>query len=288
MASWIVGNGQKREGGGSVSSSGGIPVLNETYHYIVQTNDKATTRLNVLYSTPNLPRAGQSVSAYGLAVCTSVDAVRRRDNPYIWDVTATYSSEVEEGQDSQDPNTTPTEWVPIYETKFERLQEVVTKDQSDVAVANSAGQPFQTGLTIGRFIPVWEFFQFEASTVTDEQIIERNETVNSATFKGRAAKSLLLTVISSKVGFYYGVRLRLTNYSIKYNSKLWTHKRLDVGTVFVEGGERKPYLDDDNKTVILGGLDGSGAKVAAGDPPAVLEFDIYQELNFSTFLRLPS
>lgn len=288
MASWIVGNAQKREGGATVSSSGGMPVLNETYHYIVQTNNKDTTRLNVLYSTPNLPRAGVSVSAYGLAVCRSVDAVRRRDNPYIWDVTATYSSEVEEGQDSQDPNTTPTEWVPLYETKFERLQEVVTKDQSDVAVANSAGQPFQTGLTIGRFIPVWEFFQFEPATVTDEQILERNETVNDDTFKGRDAKSLLLTVISSKIGFYYGNRLRLTNYSLKYNSKLWTHKRLDVGTVFNDGGERKPYLDDDGKTVILGGLNGSGAKVAVGDPPAVLEFDVYPQIAFDEFLRLPS
>jgi hypothetical protein len=38
--------------------------------------------------------------------------------------------------------------------------------------------------------------------------------------------------------------------------------------------------------VILGGLNGGGAKVAAGQPPAVLEFDMYDAINFNTFLRI--
>jgi hypothetical protein len=285
MASWIVDNSQTRDGSATVSNSNGMAVLNETYRYIVQTDNKSTTRIEVLYGTPGLPRANQTVSAFGAAVCIGVDAFRRADNPLIWDVTATFSSEVEEGQDSQDPESDPTVWVPIYETKFERLQEVVTKDQSGTSIANSAGQPFQVGLTIGRFIPVWEFFQFEPATVTDEQIIDRNETVNNASFKGRAAKSLLLTILSSRVGFYYGARRRLTQYSLKYNDRLWTHKRLDVGTIYLATGQRKPYLDDDNRTVILGSLNGSGGKAAAGSPPATLEFDIYPSISFS-FLRL--
>lgn len=285
MASTIIGNAQKRDGGASVSSSNGMPVLNEDYGYIVASDDKNTSRLAILYGTPGLPKVGQTVSAFGYAVCKNVNATRRGDNPLIWDVTATFSSEVEEGQDTQDPESDPVVWIPIYETKFERLQEVVTKDQNGDSIANSAGQPFQVGLTIGRFIPVWEFWQFEAATVTDEQLIDRNETVNSGTFKGRAAKSLLLTILSSKVGYYYGQRRRLTQYSLKYNVKLWTHKRLDVGTVYLDSGDRKPYLDDDGRTVILGGLDGSGARVTAPDPPATLEFDIYPTNSFA-FLRI--
>jgi hypothetical protein len=91
--------------------------------------------------------------------------------------------------------------------------------------------------------------------------------------------------MSSVIGFYYGNRRRLTRYALRYNIKTWKHKRLDVGTVYLESGKLKPYLDDD-KNVILGGLDGFGAKVAAGTKPAVREFDQYDELAFATFLRI--
>lgn len=286
MASWIVDGSERRDGGGSVSTStSGMPVLNETYHFIVRSDDKDAARIVILYQTPDLPKAGQTVSAFGFALCRNVSVERRADNPYLWDATVTFSSEVQEGQDSQDPESDPVAWVPIYETKFERLQEVVTKDHNDVSIANSAGQPFQVGLTIGRFIPIWEFYQFEPATVSDEELIDRNETVNEDEFKGREAKSLLLTILSSRIGYYYGQRRRLTQYSLKYNERLWTHKRLDTGTIYLDSGNRKPYLDDDGRTVILGGLDGSGARVTAGDPPALLEFDMYPEISFS-FLRI--
>lgn len=284
MASWIRDGSERRGGTANISSSGGMPVLNETYHFIIESDSKFTSRIEILYGTPNFPKVNQTVSAYGLAVCKGTDATRREDNPFVWDASATFSSEVDEGQDNQDPNTNPTEWVPIYETKFERLQEVVTKDQAGTTIANSAGQPFQTGLTIGRFIPVWEFYQFEPSSVDDETLIARNESVNNAPFKGRAEKSLLLTILNSKIGFYYGQRRRLTQYALRYNVRLWTHKRLDVGTVYKSGSDHLPYLDKNNN-VILGGLNGSGAKVAVGDPPATLSFDIYPSISFS-FLRV--
>jgi hypothetical protein len=86
--------------------------------------------------------------------------------------------------------------------------------------------------------------------------------------------------------------LRFTQYSLKYNRKNWKHKRLDVGTVYIDpDGEGECGLDgyspykDCEGNVILGGLDGSGGKVATGDPPAVLEFDEFDELDFNTFLR---
>jgi hypothetical protein len=194
-----------------------------------------------------------------------------------------FSSQVDESQSNQDPSTDPSEWIPIYETKFERISENVSKDIDGDAVANSAGQPFETGIILSRFIPVWEFFQFESATVTDETIIGRNEKLNNGTFRGRAEKTLLLTVMSSVVGFYYGQRRRLTQYQLKYNQRTWRHKRLDVGTVYLLNNKHEDYLSEKG-TVMLGGLDGSGAKVAVGDAPAVLEFDIYESISFS-FLR---
>lgn len=276
--------GEKSEGQGGIRSAGGVPILDEVYHYLVETDSVTADRIDVL-GVSGVPIVGTTLSAGGYAVCRTVDAVRRPDQRQLWDITATFSSDVDERQSSASVSGDPTTWVPIYETKFERLQEIATKDYANAAIANSAGQPFENGIIRSLFIPVWEFFQFEASSVTDETVIERNETVNDAVFKGRTQHTLLCTVMSSVIGFYYGSRRRLTKYSLRYNVKTWKHKRLDVGTVYLEGGVHKPYLDD-NGNVILGALNGAGAKQTPGTAPAVREFAMYPEVTFTSFLRI--
>lgn len=276
--------GEQSQGRGGIRSSGGVPILDETYHYLVKMAAVTADKVDVL-SVSGVPLVGITQTINGYAICKTVDAVRREDQRLYWDVTAVFSSEVDERQSVQNIKGNPTEWVPIYETKFERLQEVVTKDVAGNRVANSAGQPFETGIIRSRFIPIWEFYQFEPDTVTDEQVIERNEVINSAEFKGREAKTLLCTVLSSVVGFYYGARRRLTRYSLRYNDYYWRHYRLDVGTVYLEGGVHKAYLDDDGN-VMLGGLDGAGNKVSPGTEPALRIFDMYNEVDFASFLRI--
>lgn len=274
--------GVGRPGACSVRTSGGIAILDETYHYIVEASSNSESYLNVI-TTSGLPVVNSTITLFG--VCRSINATRREANPKIWDVVAEFSSEVEDNQSSANPQSDPLVWVPVYETKFERIQEVATKDRSGTKIANSAGQPFETGLTMSRFIPVWDFYQFEPATLSDEQVIERNETVNSAVFKGRAVDTLLLTVVSSTIGFYYGRRMRFTRYQLRYNSKKWTHKRLDVGTAYKSGSDLLPYTDKYGN-VILGSLNGSGSKQAVGTAPAELSFDMYTSLAFASFLRI--
>jgi hypothetical protein len=276
--------GEQSPGRVAVRSSGGIPILDETYHYLVEMASLLAERVDVI-NVPGVPIVNVTQSAHGYAICKTIDCVRREDQRLLWDVTATFSSEVDERQSSQSVSEDPVEWVPIYETKFERLQEVLTKDRANVAIANSAGQPFETGILAARFIPIWEFFQFEPATVTDEQIIERNETVNLTEFRGRPVNTLLCTVLSSAIGFYYGSRVRLTKYAIRYNVRTWLHRRLDVGTVYLDGTTHKAYLDDDGN-VMLGGLNGSGGKVTPGTEPSILEFQMYPQVEFADFLRI--
>ena len=216
MSASILKNSVKREGQCAIRSANGMPILDETYSFIVVCTNKDEEYTSVLNAT-GLPYVGATTSPSGYGVCKTKSGTRRTDNPLYWDVVCQFSSEVEEKSSEQNPSVDPVTWVPIYETKFERLPEIVTKDQSGTSIANSAGQPFPTGLTIARFIPVWEFYQIEPP-ISDETLIDRNETINSATFKGRAAKSLLLTVMSSQVGFYYGARRRLTQYSLDRKS----------------------------------------------------------------------
>lgn len=278
----IIGGSEGREGSIRIRSRNGTPIIEETYTYIVEADGKYQQRLEIL-ATPGLPTVNVSASAGGLAICVAKDATRRSANSLIWDVTAEFSSEVDEENDSSDPSgTAPEAWIPVYETLHERIQESVVRDKSNQPIANSAKTPYATGLTLTRFIPIWKFYQFEPSTVTDETIIARSEVVNSVTFKGRPAKSLLCIVNSSVIGFYYGRRRRLTYYTLKYNSKLWTHKRFDVGPYQLSGEPCKNLRGEP----IEGALDGSGTQLAYGATPAINSFDIYDEMPFQSFLRI--
>lgn len=267
-----------------IRSQNGRPIIEESYGYIVQADSVDESYIDIV-STDGLPKINITSSAGGLAICQSIKAKRRENAVLLWDVTCDFASDVSEGAtDLGEPDgpgsSDPTAWIPVYETKFERIQTVVRTDQSGNAIVNSAGQPFEMGLTVARFLPIWEFFQFEPVSVTDEDVLDRNEVVNSGTFKGRAAKTLLLTVERSTLGFFYGQRRRLTKYSLKYKSDDWTDKRLDVGTGYKDGAN---FVEFDPPR--LGALDGAGGAQAVGTDPAVLEFDVFPTSSFS-FLRI--
>lgn len=286
MASYIKDNSPIREGGFTIRSVGGLPVIDETYSFIVVV-DVPNVPYSTVYSTPGLPVVNVTRSPQGLGVCRSKVCKRWTANAFYWTVTCEFSSAVDERSQTQDLGVDPVEWVPVYETKHERMQEIVTKDKSGKVVANSAGRPFSNGLTITRFIPVWEFYQIDPP-VDDETIVDRTETTNDTEFRGRPPKTVLCIILSSVVGFYYGQRRRLTHYQLKFNKRKWTHKRLDVGTTYIDSfSDELPYTDKYGN-VILGGLDGtgSGMKVEAGEPPGVLEFDMYDPVNLNTFLRV--
>lgn len=288
MAS-LVANSVSRKGGIRIRSQNGIPIVEETFGWIVEADHLEEEYLDIA-NAPGLPKINVTRSAGGLTVAKSKHGVRREKNPLIWDFTVEFSSAIEEdnsGGDGGDggPGTDPTAWIPVYETKFERIDRMIAKDKSGDPIVNSAGHAFETGIISTRFIPVWEFFQFEAATVTDEEILERNEVVNETTFKGREPKTLLLTVERSTLGFYYGKRRRLTKYSLKYNSEDWTEKRLDVGTQYIDGSGDLQNFEKDG-ALYLGNLDGSGGAVTDGDPPAVLSFDRYGEKEFKSFFRI--
>lgn len=276
--------GEPRSAGDiQIRSVNGRPVIDQTFEFLVRADTVDELDLSVLQS-PGLPIVNSSVSASGYGICTSKRARRDPDVARLWNVEADFSTDVEESQGNPDPTSSPVAWVPVRETKSESIQEVVATDQSGDAVANSAGQPFSNGLTITRKIPVWEFYQFEPASVTDETVLGRSEVVNSGTYAGKAAKTFLCTVLSSVIGFYYGQPLRFTRYSLKYNYKTWQHRRLDVGTVYLSGGNHLPY-EDNSGNVILGALNGTGGKQTAGTAPAILSFDQFATSDFS-FLRV--
>jgi hypothetical protein len=257
---------------------------------------KTEDYLDVL-STAGLPIVGVTTEPTGYAVCTSKNAVRRAENPLYWDVTCDFSSEVDDrsgssgGPGSAEVGNNPELWVPIYETKYWQYTEPVIKTTNGTLIANSAGEQFPTTTLVTKFLPMWEFFQIEPASLTDETILDRCDVINSTIFKGREPKTLLCTVLSSVIGRYYGSLRRLTQYQLKYKPDEWTLKKPDVGTRYysIEQNKNVDYTIDEagNGTIINGPLDGAGGKANNGLGPAeILEFDIYTEVSFSTFLRI--
>ena len=276
--------GQKRTGGASVRKNGKRLVYEENYEYLVRTDSVTTTRYAVLASSAT-PKVNVTVGGGGFTVCTGVDCDRDDDNPTLWHVKATFSSDIQEDTSGANENESgdPTVWTPIAELGFETFTEVSFVDANDAPFDNSAGIPFASGIPLVRTLTRYDFEQFEPITTTVDTIADRNEKVNSGTFKGRAAKTLRLQVRSAAIGYYYGYRVWRVSYSLVYKPDTWVFKVLDVGNTYLDGAQLLPYLDDATPgNRIFGPLNGSGAKATTA---SVLSFDKYDDISFS-FLRL--
>lgn len=281
----IIGGGEGRQGSISIARSNGRNTVRNRFHYDVLA-DSATQSRDQIVQADGLPIVGLTVDPiYGF--CIGLNANRDPVRADLWHLEYEFSTEAEEnGTQMGDP----TQWAVIAELQFEVFDEVVRKDRSATPklFQNSAKSAFEIGLTVPRTILRRDFTQFEPESTTIDDFEDRNNTINSATFLGRAAKTLLLNIRSAKIGYYYGTRCWLVEYSMKYRSDTWTLKMLDVGYSYLDGSNnRKPYYDSDGQTIILGALNGSGGKVASQNTdPSELSFERYSTLDFSTFIRL--
>lgn len=285
MPTLLTPNG-KRQGGIRANYSRGFVSREEDWHFQVRADSLLQSRTEILFSTPNLPIIGATI-LNGM-LCVGGDATRTEEHGLVWDVAMTFTNSIDE-DDQQNSNQggDPTVWVPVRRTMWETKEEIMTKDASGNRICNSAGIPFDTGIRRRRHLPAWEFTQWEPISVTDDDILGRNEVTNSGTWppiNGKPAKTWLCKVVDSVVGFYFGYRCRMTTYRLVYDKKKWTQKRLDVGTSYKSGSDLIPYLDKSGN-VILGALNGSGGKQSVGTAPAELEFDEFDAVSFS-FLRI--
>jgi hypothetical protein len=280
---------EKREGGVNLrQGKGGILIREEPYHFRVRADSVYQDRAAILLNTNGLPRFGQ-VFANGLSV-KSMNADRDPEDATLWHVVVTTSTEVEDDQNNNNQNnqsSDPTTWTPIAKVNFEPYDEVLKEDTAGKKWVNSAKKPFETGLIRQRRIAVVGFSQFEPISTTLDQIMDRCDTVNSTTYKGKDAKKLLLSVENASVMTYGGFRCWRIDYQCKYKPDDWRVKQLDVGWGYYQSGEYKPFVDSEGNPY-LGNLNGTGGKVAneATDEPAMLYFDGFEETNFNTFLRV--
>jgi hypothetical protein len=289
MASMLVGS-ELRKGSGYVRKGDGVQLtLGERWHFRVYTDNRYASRFEILMGTPGLPIVGLSYGILNL-VCTDLTCDRDETNTSYWDVVASFDTGTEEQQ--QDPNNPnsqdPTTWIPVWKGEAPATKErTITQDRSSTPLkcVNSAGTPFDQPFSETVYLPQFSFTQFEDPGTTEQTISDRNDCVNSATFRSYGARTLLCTVTSNEIGYYGGFLARRVGYTIVYDRDTHDEKRLDVGPMYLAGGVQVPYMDSTNTYPIIGPLNKAGGKIDVGDGlPATLTFKLKREIPF-TFIR---
>lgn len=296
MASEIV--GEMRTGTASLRDSGNNGLSFEsTAEFLVVASDKYVSKEEVLLLTPGLPIVGLMYGPLG-ATCTSKDAERHKDHASYWIVKCSFETGRErQKQNPNNPSPDPKTWIPVFRIdSFIVKEKVVAEDKTPASAGNvnfgttgpykcrnSARQPFEEPFTEKKLLCQFSFEQFEDPSQDINDIIDRNDSVNSATFAGRDARTLLINVTGAELGFYGGYGAWRVVYQVTYDPDTHDEFRLDVGTCYLDSGNQKPYMDALEQYRITGNLNGTGGK-STGDP-AILKFRVKKELDFSTFIR---
>jgi hypothetical protein len=283
MASAIV--GEMRQGQAGIKKGSGVTLTyTSTWHFLVVTDDKYTQREEVLFFTPGLPTVGL---IYGLiqAICTGIDATRRKDNPIYWDVTCTFDTGSEsQKQSASDPDSVdPTTWIPVFVVdSFETRDKVLKTDFSPTPkkCVNSAKTPFADPLVVAESLCSFAFTQFEDVSLTLNAILDRNETVNETEFANYPARTLKLNVTKAEQGYFVNVPAWRMEYRMTYDRSTWDEDRLDVGPTVLTG---ESCIDLKNKFKIVGNLNGSGVQTYSD--PSTLTFMPRRQLEFADFIR---
>lgn len=287
MANELVG-AELRKGSGFARKGEGFQlILGETWNYRVKTDQVTSSRFDVLYNTPGLPRAGLLYGPLQL-VCDEVTCEREEKHALYWNVTARFQTGTEEQKQNNENNPDPTTWIPIFRIdSFTTKERVISKDRSTPAKypVNSAKTPFDQPLTTTSSLCQFSFTQFESSSLKIKDFLDRNDSVNNSSFDAIgqifAARTLLVEVQEAELGSYAGFTAWRARYRITYDPDTHDEKRADLGPFWIDaadGNKRKRYMDDTNTFGIVGALDGSGGKAAT---PAELSFRVKKEISFS-------
>lgn len=167
---------------------------------------------------------------------------------------------------------------------FARYEKVVEEDTDGKAIVNSAGDYFDPPITTDDTRPVLKIVRNEA---TYDPILADNwkDRVNEDAwwiFKPGTVKAGEFTAelaYNPECGFYFVV-----SYEFEINPDGWKRKVLDQGlrTLDPDTDKVAAILDDKGQPVsspVL--LDGNGGKLASGDDPVFMEFEIYKTATFA-------
>lgn len=189
----------------------------------------------------------------------------------------------------------PTEWPLRVQFSGERTEKVLLFDKTGAPIQNSAFDRFGDPVTIDDHITTMIVTRNEPVSGFDVLLAsDFSDTINDATWNGIPAGHAKMGIIttseeqydSNQQIWYYKV-----TYPIQISRKFWRKELLDHGYNELHKGGRRPIMIEGQPAADPVPLDGSGTRLAPGGTPVTLNFDVYDEtdwsgLNINLALRL--
>ncbi len=213
------------------------------------------------------------------AFCQSIEVDRINDDPYMWKITAKFSTTAVDGENNDIPES-PDQVPPEVSVSFASYTKALTEDLDGKAIKNTLGDPFDPPFEVEDARPqisiVRNQLSFDLLTA-----MEYKDAINSdyvGPFKPGTCRMAGIT--ADRVfdrGFYWRV-----TYVIEIRPEGWQPKILNHGFRYKSSGKIKNVTDDDgNFSNVAVLLDSNGQKI----PPDIVEptylpFRVYEERNF--------
>ena len=187
-----------------------------------------------------------------------------------------------------DPDTyadIPTDRPAIVDWTFEKATKAVQYDVDDDAIENSAGVPISPPLEIDLSLPVATVLKNYVpgaipALMTFQDTVNSDEyTLDGQTFQPGQVKVRGITI--GKKQKQNGVLFVPVTWQLAIKYDGWRpHRVLDCGFSELVAGEWKTIRNASGPLPQPSRLDGSGLRLAPGDPPVYLSFALNRELSF--------
>lgn len=250
----------------------------------VLTNNKFDEGFTV-GSSPLLPALGSLYPQDSFAWCQKLSPRQESFSPFVWMVTASYSSQVEV---SENPLNDPAD----IEWGGDQFQRPAVKDRDGNGIVNSAGEFFDPPLMMDdsrNFVSVKKKL-----AVVPTWILNYKDAINSDSFEvdgitvAQGLAKMQRVHVSSRIGERNGIQYRTVSMNIHLRREGWSLTALDQGFYRKDPSDstkRIPCVNDDGSRATTPKLlDGNGAQLAnpSLSNAVFIERDVYDELPFSS------
>lgn len=263
----------------------------------VTTDDDATEAAEVMLSA-GLPAPGDPYPDDPLAVCRSLSPSQDPRDARLWIVAASYDSKIEATAQSgggsgspgqggagpagraENPLDRPVEW----RATTVKAKKAVTTDKDGEDVKNSAGEFYSPGyerdIALGQIVATKNYEEYPFLDLLD--LVEK---VNDGEWYGFAEKTVKIDQVDAQSMYENGVSFVRVTWTFLYNPDGWNPTRiLDRGTFYLDGANKRKFVDADGNPLAEGLLNGAGGQLV---PPAVAVYNLFRFHDETSFTDIP-
>jgi hypothetical protein len=289
--------------GGSSTEVDEMSVRNDTYAWIVQTNDRLMTGSDVLLQcilsgSPDRVPDIYDLSSDGYVRVVSLSAKQRSETPLVWDVEAHCSSKYDP---SERYHVNPILRKPKYNVEYTQVQKIVPRDINGKPICNTLHQPFVPPIEIEDSRPTLVIQKnFQSLNQVVPLMIQYKDAINARPFYGAARhQAKMQSITAGEETTENKFRMIPVTFRIQFQggTDTWDKVILNSSTLFYP----KPFsqatsLDDLCLTNKVDGIEQTEAQpideqgvLIKHDPatnqlardPVYLTYQVYPERNFS-------